>query len=318
MAKRENGPDDLEHVKGLFPKASHKLVDRVLRKAREKEARAAQAGAARAVRALGRGVGGGLGAQLGKAVSRRGKPTRAKASTRQVAPDTGGRSFHFARTVTRRDGAAGSAGGDGGAKGGAQAPPGDAGGGGGKGSSKAAVHQRYINRDGAVERAVRDAGAELGPGAGRERGREPEAGRGRDGPAVGPGDVLGAARAGQRYITDPAKLPTGETVTSSWGTIGDTLDEQMALWEKLEAHSYHKDGRVQNRLILELPHQASPEARAEIVRRFCERFERDGVPYHAALHAPGAKNDPRNTHAHVVFAESPARRMIDPATGREE
>ena len=86
----------------------------------------------------------------------------------------------------------------------------------------------------------------------------------------------------------------------------------------IEEHETRSDARIQNRLICELPHQSTPEARNAILRDFVKVFDEKEIPYHVAVHAPGAKNDSRNFHAHIVFLERPAKRMIDPATGREE
>lgn len=77
-----------------------------------------------------------------------------------------------------------------------------------------------------------------------------------------------------------------------------------------------RHGRVQTRMIAELPHEATPAERLEIVRDFCaglERVERNkqgqwvGWMYTAVIHAPDENNDRRNYHLHVIAHDRPAR-----------
>ena len=87
-------------------------------------------------------------------------------------------------------------------------------------------------------------------------------------------------------------------------------------------------GRIQTRIIAELPHEIDAEARIEVARRFCEdrianiEPNRDGrkmtLRYWAVIHAPDDHNDKRNNHLHVVFYERPTDRMIDPQTNEEK
>ena len=98
----------------------------------------------------------------------------------------------------------------------------------------------------------------------------------------------------------------------SFGNIGESLSERTAFWQALEA-AERKGGRVQSRIVWELPHEASAQARHEMLRRFCSRLEAMGLPYWAVVHAPTKANDARNFHAHIVYNEAPAKRMLDPA-----
>ena len=90
-------------------------------------------------------------------------------------------------------------------------------------------------------------------------------------------------------------------------------------------------GRIQTRIIAELPHEINAEKRIEIVRKFCEdriaNIEpdriRDGKPkkmtlrYWAVIHAPDDHNDIRNNHLHIVFYERPTDLKTDPKTNEE-
>jgi len=66
-----------------------------------------------------------------------------------------------------------------------------------------------------------------------------------------------------------------------------------------------KSGTVQFRLVGELPHDVSHEARARIVKGICAEFERRRLPYIAVIHAPGPENNERNWHFHIVYHDRP-------------
>ena len=72
---------------------------------------------------------------------------------------------------------------------------------------------------------------------------------------------------------------------------------------------------------MELPFELTPAQRLQLAEDFChDRFVagRDcPIPHWCVIHAPDEHNDARNVHMHIVFAERPAKRMINPATGKE-
>lgn len=121
----------------------------------------------------------------------------------------------------------------------------------------------------------------------------------------------------QKYIENPNKMMTSGT-TSSFGTIGTTMADRQKFWELVNQNEA-KNARTQMRLVIELPHEANDATRFDIVRRFTqEAFEKKGIPYWAAIHVPTYKNDDRNYHAHIVFTDRPAKKIINPETGQEE
>ncbi len=311
MARGKKGIDGVDKVIDLFPAGSHKMIERLLARAAERNAKTAGRNVKRAMSGsrAGRRLASNLAAELGRALRHRGDVGGNKASIRQKAPDGGGRPFHFAHSVINKEDAAPAASG----KASASSGNGTAGGQAQK-VGKAAAHMRYIEREIAVERTY---GQEL-DGRGRDDGSwDREVGKERAG-AEGPEregqdqvHVTGAS-AGQGYIENPTKLANGEQIVFSFGTIGEKFEDRVAFWEALEEAEAHPSARVQHRLIVELPHEASAQARYDIVKAFTKRLEDDGVPYWAALHAPGKDNDSRNFHAHVVYSERPARRMVDP------
>lgn len=118
----------------------------------------------------------------------------------------------------------------------------------------------------------------------------------------------------QRYIENPVKTMSDEGL-ASFGTIGSTMAERQSFWKLVHAIEA-KNGRTQLRLVLELPYETDDTVRAEIVRRFTQTaFAQNGIPYWAAIHRPTGKNDDRNYHAHIVFTDRPAKKMINPETG---
>lgn len=92
---------------------------------------------------------------------------------------------------------------------------------------------------------------------------------------------------------------------TGFGTLGDSPAERKEFWKKVE-HCERRNGRVQSRIIAELPHEATPEERIQIATLFCQKLEELGLPYWASIHAPTRKNDARNFHLHIAYSERPA------------
>ena len=92
---------------------------------------------------------------------------------------------------------------------------------------------------------------------------------------------------------------------TGFGTVGATTVERKAFWQKVE-QAERRHGRVQSRIIAELPHEATPAERTKIALAFCARLEAQGLPYWAAIHAPTGKNDRRNHHLHIAYYDRPA------------
>ncbi|WP_114944371.1 MobA/MobL family protein [Microvirga calopogonii] len=81
--------------------------------------------------------------------------------------------------------------------------------------------------------------------------------------------------------------------------------------------SLGRGGRVQTRIIAELPHEITPAQRLKLAKEYCAEFDRLGLPYWAVIHAPDKHNDRRNFHIHIALSERPAGRMVNPTTGKE-
>ena len=93
-------------------------------------------------------------------------------------------------------------------------------------------------------------------------------------------------------------------------------DEQKAAREEREAAASYgakfedgRGGRVQFRIVGELPHEISHEARVRILKDFTREFEARNLPHIAVMHAPDHTNDDRNWHFHLVYHDRPAKRF---------
>ncbi len=74
-----------------------------------------------------------------------------------------------------------------------------------------------------------------------------------------------------------------------------------------------RGGRIQCRIIGELPHEVSHEARVRILRGFAQEFERRDIPYVAVMHAPDHTNNDKNWHFHLIYYDRPAKRFTGAA-----
>ncbi len=73
-----------------------------------------------------------------------------------------------------------------------------------------------------------------------------------------------------------------------------------------------RGGRVQTRLVIELPHEMTPAQRLALTKEFCKSYEDLGLPYWAAIHAPNMHNDSRNYHVHINLYDRPAKKIEHP------
>jgi len=68
-----------------------------------------------------------------------------------------------------------------------------------------------------------------------------------------------------------------------------------------------RGGRIQQRIIIELPSESSMAARMRMLKRFCHEFERRRLPFNAVIHAPDHGSDERQWHAHLDYYHRPVR-----------
>jgi hypothetical protein len=70
-----------------------------------------------------------------------------------------------------------------------------------------------------------------------------------------------------------------------------------------------RGGRVQYRIIVELPAGLSMEARFRIMKAFAHEFEKRGLPFIAVIHAPDEHNHDDNWHIHFAYWDRPCRKI---------
>lgn len=70
-----------------------------------------------------------------------------------------------------------------------------------------------------------------------------------------------------------------------------------------------RGGRVQYRIIGELPHELGIKGRAAILREFSQEFEKRKLPFVSVMHAPDHTNNDKNWHFHLVYYDRPCSRL---------
>ena len=126
---------------------------------------------------------------------------------------------------------------------------------------------------------------------------------------------IGVARRLVIYITRPDALECdGDGNPIILANVGEDVAEQAAAFDLIEtlARSSRGNAKVVFSMIVNLPHDVSPQARCEILRRFCtEAFDLHDLPYVATIHTPPPSGDERNFHAHIAFGLRPMHRVGD-------
>lgn len=70
-----------------------------------------------------------------------------------------------------------------------------------------------------------------------------------------------------------------------------------------------RDGRVQYRIVGELPDELPMTGKVQILQGFCEEFHRLRLPFVAVMHAPDHTNNEKNWHFHLVYYDRPCARI---------
>lgn len=82
----------------------------------------------------------------------------------------------------------------------------------------------------------------------------------------------------------------------------DWMHNRADLWNAVEAVEKRKDARLTREVVLSLPHELTPDGRRDLVQSFAQdQFVNRGMVADIAIHAPGAKGDERNHHAHIML-----------------
>lgn len=82
----------------------------------------------------------------------------------------------------------------------------------------------------------------------------------------------------------------------------DWARDRAALWNAAEQAENRKNSTVAREIVVALPAELNPQQRADLARTLAaELVERHGCAVDLAIHAPGAKGDDRNHHAHLLM-----------------
>jgi ATP-dependent exoDNAse (exonuclease V) alpha subunit len=94
------------------------------------------------------------------------------------------------------------------------------------------------------------------------------------------------------------------------------MKDREQLWNAVEAAERRKDAQLSREVQLALPHQLTDDQRRELVRDFVkDEFAARGMVADVCIHAPDAKGDDRNHHAHVMLT---MRSLTDTGFGNKE
>ena len=93
----------------------------------------------------------------------------------------------------------------------------------------------------------------------------------------------------------------------------DAYAAAVADHEQQTGITFHdaRGGRIQFRMVGELPHEVSHAARLRIMRGMADPFEKAGLPYTAVMHAPDYANNDKNWHFHLIYHDRPATRFVN-------
>lgn len=70
-----------------------------------------------------------------------------------------------------------------------------------------------------------------------------------------------------------------------------------------------RGGRVQYRIVGELPDELTPAQNFAVLKDFAQEFEKREMPLVAVMHAPDEHNHAKNWHFHLAYSDRPARRI---------
>lgn len=76
-----------------------------------------------------------------------------------------------------------------------------------------------------------------------------------------------------------------------------------------------RSGRIQYRIIGELPNELDAASRFGLLQEFSQQFSKRKLPFVAVMHAPDHKNDERNWHFHLIYYDRPCRRITQDDIG---
>ncbi|MFM7344456.1 MAG: MobA/MobL family protein [Tagaea sp.] len=89
------------------------------------------------------------------------------------------------------------------------------------------------------------------------------------------------------------------------GNIGSTPAERESFWHAASKAEVRRDARLQDRIVVELPHWVSAADRRQIVERFGAVLDQHKLGWFAGVHLPDRHGDTRNFHGHFLIGTRP-------------
>lgn len=93
------------------------------------------------------------------------------------------------------------------------------------------------------------------------------------------------------------------------GWVKPTKANKASVAKPFAAFHDGRKGRIQYRVVGELPDELGIEGRFAIVRDFAAMFERRKMPFVAVMHAPDHHNNEKNWHFHLIYYDRPCHRI---------
>lgn len=131
----------------------------------------------------------------------------------------------------------------------------------------------------------------------------------------GVGMARGSAAQAQAQVGLPPRRPRrfnlGADARLSIGSIAYDASDRGRYWDTVE-RAERRDGRVQYRLIAELPFEPEmgTDGRATILDRLGGVFDGLDLPWHGVVHVPPPEGDPRNWHLHLAYHDRPIEARV--------
>lgn len=111
----------------------------------------------------------------------------------------------------------------------------------------------------------------------------------------------------ERSIT--LELVSGKRTRAFLKTFEEWLGDEDTLKSNLATFADGRGGRVQHRIVIEIPTELGPTRGFELIKEFAGGLAKRGLMVVAVMHAPDHKNNEKNWHGHIVYYDRPCRRL---------
>lgn len=117
----------------------------------------------------------------------------------------------------------------------------------------------------------------------------------------------GSSVGSERSVT--LELVSGKRTRAFLKTFEEWLGDEDTLTTNLATFADGRGGRVQHRVVIEIPTELGPKRGFELIKEFAGGLAKRGLMVIAVMHAPDHKNNENNWHGHIVYYDRPCRRL---------